>query len=118
MGKNHEPAPRCCSLKDFTAQLERLGHVEGRDFVIEGRWTGGGLEQLPALARELVALKPATIVTGGTAAIAALRKETSTVPIVFVAGGDPVALGFVASLGRPGGTSPGSRSGPSSLARS
>lgn len=90
-------------MKDFTTQLERLGHVEGRDFVIEGRWTDGNFQKLPALARELVALKPAAIVTAGTRDITALKHATDSVPIVFAGVFDPVASGFVASLGRPGG---------------
>lgn len=89
-------------LRDFSSDLALLGHVEGRDYVIEGRWTGGGVEPLPAFARELVALGPALIVTGGTAAITALKAASSTVPVVFLSVGDPVASGFVASLARPG----------------
>ena len=90
-------------LSDFSADLARLGHVEGRDYVIEGRWTGGAVEPLPALARELVALEPAVIITAGSAAISALQKASSTVPVVFASVVDPIALGFVASLARPGG---------------
>ena len=91
------------ALQDFSADLARLGHVEGRDYVIEGRWSNGGVEPLTALARELVALKPAVIITAGSAAISALQKESNTVPIVFASVTDPIALGFVASLARPGG---------------
>ena len=90
-------------LRDFSSDLARLGQVEGRDYVIEGRWTGGSVEPLPALARELVALGPALIVTAGTAAIAALKAASDKVPVVFLGVGDPVAAGFVASLARPGG---------------
>lgn len=87
----------------FGVHLARLGHLEGRDFVFEGRWSDGRVDTLPALARELVAMKPAVLVTAGTAAIEALKGETSTIPIVFMSAGDPVLSGFVASLARPGG---------------
>jgi putative ABC transport system substrate-binding protein len=91
------------TLRAFSASMAKLGHVEGRDFVFEGRWSSGKIETLPALAKELVALKPAVIVTASTAAIDALKKATSTIPIVFASAADPVASAFVASLARPGG---------------
>lgn len=87
----------------FIAALKAHGHVEGRDYRIESRWGDGDVPRLGALARDLVSRKPAVIVTAGTAAVAALKKETATVPIVFAAVGDPVQSGFVASLSRPGG---------------
>ena len=90
-------------MHDFGVHLARLGHLEGRDFVFEGRWSDGRADTLPALARELVATKPAVLVTAGTAAIEALKGATSTIPIVFMSAGDPVLSGFVASLARPGG---------------
>jgi putative ABC transport system substrate-binding protein len=91
------------SMQDFSAHLARLGHVQGRDYVIEARFTAGDEAPLAALAREMVGLKPAVIVTGGGAPIAALKEATTTVPIIFYSAPDPVKSGFVASLARPGG---------------
>ncbi len=90
-------------LAVFKARLAELGHAEGRDFALEERYSEGKPERLAALAREFVMMKPAVIVTGGSAAIATLQKATSTVPIVFVTAGAPVEQGFVKSLARPGG---------------
>ena len=85
------------------AQLKELGQVEGRDFVIEGRWGDGKSERLAALARELIALKPAVIFALTGLAVENLKQATSVVPIVFGNIGEPVERGFVASLARPGG---------------
>lgn len=87
----------------FIGKLREFGYLEGRDFVLELRGAGLQAGQLPALARELVGLEPAVIVTGGSAAIRALRNETSNLPIVFGSADDPVAQGFIHSLPRPGG---------------
>jgi putative tryptophan/tyrosine transport system substrate-binding protein len=87
----------------FTVRLRELGYAEGRDFAIEARYSDGHDERLPALAHELVARGPAVIVTAGSAAIGALRKETSSIPIVFGTAFDVVEQGFVASIARPGG---------------
>ncbi|MBI1943249.1 MAG: ABC transporter substrate-binding protein [Betaproteobacteria bacterium] len=94
-------------LDAFRATLKDLGYVEGRDLTIEIRWSEGQTERLPALARELVALKPEVLLTATSLGAAAVRKATSTVPVVFVATGDPVGHGFVASLARPGGNMTG-----------
>jgi putative ABC transport system substrate-binding protein len=87
----------------FLAGLSDLGYVEGQTFAIDYRFAEGQYERMPALAAELVARKVDVIVgfagQGGFAAKAA----TSTIPVVFVTGGDPVQLGLVASLNRPGG---------------
>jgi len=87
----------------FVAKLKELGHVEGRGIRIERRGANGDPAQLRPLARELLALKPAVIVTYGTAAVAAVKAETATVPVVFAAHGDPVGAGLAASVARPGG---------------
>jgi putative ABC transport system substrate-binding protein len=87
----------------FKAQLKALGALEGRDYVLEGRWSGGSVDTLPALATELLALEAAVIVTAGSAAVTVLKRATRTVPIVFLSAGDPVESGFVESLARPGG---------------
>jgi putative ABC transport system substrate-binding protein len=87
----------------FVAKLKELGYVEGRDFTMEYRFTGGKGELLPGRGRELLALGPALIVTTSSPATAAMKKETRSVPIVFANVGEPVEQGFVESLARPGG---------------
>ena len=89
--------------KLFRNRLRELGLVEGTDVVYEVRYARGDTERLPALAAELVALKPDIIVSVGTAPTGAVAKATSSIPIVFTGSGDPVGMGLVASLARPGG---------------
>jgi putative ABC transport system substrate-binding protein len=84
--------------------LRDLGHLEGKNLLIEYRDAGGKPERFPALAKELVALKVDVIVaTGGTLGAVAAKQATTTIPIVFPAVGDPVTEGLVGSLARPGG---------------
>ena len=83
-------------------RLEALGYREGRNLVVERRHADGQLERLPALAAELVAHKPDLILTSASFAALAASKATSTIPIVFTFVGDPVGMGIVKSLGRPG----------------
>jgi putative ABC transport system substrate-binding protein len=91
-------------LEAFLQGLRDLGYVEGRNVVIEYRSAEGKLERLPALAAELVALKVDVIVAGGGAPAAlAAKQATRTIPICFIAVGDPVTSGLVTSLARPGG---------------
>jgi putative ABC transport system substrate-binding protein len=87
----------------FRSELNKLGHVEGRDISIEARWADGKVERLTPLAVEVVGRNPAVIVTVSSAAVAALKKATSSIPIVFATAANPVEQRFVASLGRPGG---------------
>ena len=87
----------------FRAGLRELGYVEGRSIVIEYRWAEGKYERFPALIAELLAQKVELIVTAGTPASLAVKKATTSVPLVMVAVGDPVDTGLVASLARPGG---------------
>ena len=90
-------------MESLRAGLRELGYVEGKNLVIESRWADGNYDRLPDLAIELVGLKVDLILTSGTPGTRAARSATATIPIIMVTSGDPVALGLVASLARPGG---------------
>jgi putative ABC transport system substrate-binding protein len=87
----------------FTQALADLGWTDGRNVRIVLRWAGGDTPRMRALAQELVGLQPDIILTAGGAATIALQRETRTIPIVFVGGGDPVTSGIVPGIDRPGG---------------
>jgi putative ABC transport system substrate-binding protein len=87
----------------FRDGLKELGYEDGRTIHVEYRWAEGKYERFPGLIAELIAANVAVIVTAGTPASLALKKATTTVPLVMIAVGDPVATGLVASLARPGG---------------
>ena len=87
----------------FRDGLRDLGYVEGRDALIEFRWAEGKYERFPALIGELLALKVDVIVTAGTPAALAVKKATTSTPLVMIAVGDPLGTGIVPSLSRPGG---------------
>jgi putative ABC transport system substrate-binding protein len=87
----------------FREGLRELGYEEGRNIVIEYRWAEGQYERFPTLVAELIAAKVDVIVTAGTPAALAVKKATTTVPLVMVAVGDPVGTGLVPSLARPNG---------------
>jgi putative ABC transport system substrate-binding protein len=87
----------------FRERLRELGYEEGRNVAIEYRWAEGDYDRFPALAAELLAVKVDVIVTAGTPASLAVKKATSTVPLVMVAVGDPVGSGLVPSLAQPAG---------------
>jgi putative ABC transport system substrate-binding protein len=95
-----DPAPE---LDSFRQGLRELGYVEGQSIVIEYRFARGRVEQLPALAVELVGLKPDVIVTPGTPASVAAKQATTTIPIVFAGVADAVGAGLIGNLARPGG---------------
>ena len=101
------PANEARRLAGFREGLEALGYVEGRTIRLEVRYAEGVGERYGSLARELVALAPALIACVGRVETAALQAATLTIPIVFLATGDPVELGLVASLARPGGNATG-----------
>jgi len=89
-------------VEAFRQGLRELGYVEGKTFVLELRYGEAKAERLPEIARELVGLKVDVIVTATDVAIAAVKRETQTIPIVMANSTDPVGTGFVASLARPG----------------
>jgi hypothetical protein len=89
-----------------------LGWTDGRNVRIDLRYAGGDANRMPALAQELVGLKPDAILTNGTPATAALQRETRTIPIVFASMPDPVPLGIVPRLNQPGGNVTGFASHP------
>jgi putative ABC transport system substrate-binding protein len=90
-------------VEPFRQGLRERGYVEGRDVVVEYRWAEGKYERFPELIHDLLRLKVDVIVTAGTPAALAVKRATTTVPLVMIAVGDPVGTGLVASLARPGG---------------
>ena len=93
--------------KVFDESLRGHGWIEGKNLIIDYRYFEGHAERLPALAAELVALKPDLLIATNTQTAVALKSATASIPIVFVAVADPVRLGLVQSLSRPGGNMTG-----------
>src|SRR5438874_8805133 len=101
-----EPIPaaeNAANLDAFRKGLRELGYAEGRNLVIEYRSAEGRAERFPDLAAELVRLKVDLIVTRGTPAARAAKNATETIPVVMASIGEPLGMGIVASLARPGG---------------
>jgi putative ABC transport system substrate-binding protein len=99
---SRSPGESAHLIAAFRQGLSETGHVEGKSIQIAYRFGEGDFARLPALAADLVEHKPALIVAVGPGALA-IKAATSTIPVVFISGGDPVEVGLVASLNRPGG---------------
>ena len=89
------------------AGLQKLGWIEGQNIRIESRWAAGDFGRIRKYAAEFIAVPADVVLTGNTPVVQELQRQTQTIPIVFVALGDPVATGVVASLARPGGNATG-----------
>jgi putative ABC transport system substrate-binding protein len=99
---SRSPGESAHLIAAFRQGLSETGHVEGKSIQIAYRFGEGDFARLPALAADLAERKPAVIVAVGPGALA-IKAATSTIPVVFISGGDPVETGLVASLNRPGG---------------
>src|SRR5688500_17084877 len=95
-------APEPATFEAFRQGLRELGYSEGGNVVIEQRYAHGAAERLPGLAAELVGLNLDVILVDGTTTALAIKAATTSIPVVFVQGGDAVAYGLVGSLARPG----------------
>ena len=96
-------SPASHLIKAFQQGLRDLGYVEGRNVIVEYRWAHGDIKRLPDLAGDLVRLNVRLIVASGNREITGVKAATTSIPIVMVVGIDPVGVGFIESIARPGG---------------
>jgi putative tryptophan/tyrosine transport system substrate-binding protein len=101
---NPEDQQRVAAFQDT---LKQFGWIEGRNIQIDYRWYAGDADRARSAAKELLELKPELVVVGATPGLVALRQETRTIPLIFVGVTDPVGLGLIESLARPGGNATG-----------
>ena len=107
MGYAEEDPEAKLRLAAFVQRLASLGWDQGRNLAMDVRWTAGDVNKATLFAKELVALQPEVILANTTPVSAALRRETQSIPLVFVVVSDPVGSGFVESLPKPGGNMTG-----------
>ena len=101
------PATHGISLAAFRDGLQKLGYVEGRNITIEYRWAEGNLDRIPGLVTDLVQQQVDVILAGGTSVAVAAKNATRVIPIVMAGVGDPIEVGLITSLARPGGNMTG-----------